>query len=133
MSEDLLDKALDEMNAEEVDAAALEAARARVLKTVANAGATAACGEFGPDFRGYLTNELASGRRTLVEDHLSRCPSCRATLAEMKGERRVIAMPQRSTSRWVRPGALAAAAALVLALAYLSRDTIDAMMAPGGP
>jgi len=132
MSEELLDEALDAMKAENLDAAALDAARARVLKTVANAG-TVACAEFRQDFRAYLANELPAGRRTLVEDHLSRCPSCRTALAEMKGERRVIEMPRRATSRWVRPGALAAAAALLLALAYLSRDTIDAMMGPGGP
>src|SRR5690349_9708555 len=100
MSEDLLDKALDEMQAEHVDAAALEAAHARVLRTVANAGSIA-CAEFRQDFRAYLapgSTELAGGRRTLVEDHLSRCPSCRAALAEMKGERKVVAMPRRSTS-----------------------------------
>jgi hypothetical protein len=54
-------------------------------------------------------------------------------LAELQGERRVIAMPQRSSSRWVRWGTVAAAAALVLAAIYLGRDAIDAMMAPGGP
>jgi len=138
MSEDLLDRALEEMKAEDVDAAALETARARVLKTVANAG-TVACAEFRQDFRAYLApgaNVLAGGRRTLVEDHLSRCPGCRTALAEMKGERRVIAMPQRSTPRRAgRPEALPyiAAAALLLAVAYLGRGTIDAMMAPGGP
>ena len=138
MSEDLLDRALEEKKAEDVDAAALETARARVLKTVANAG-TVACAEFRQDFRAYLApgaNVLAGGRRTLVEDHLSRFPGCRTALAEMKGERRVIAMPQRSTPRRAgRPEALPyiAAAALLLALAYLGRGTIDAMMAPGGP
>ena len=69
----------------------------------------------------------------LLEDHVSRCAACRAALAEMKGERRVIAMPQRSSSRWRRWGTLAAAAALVLSVLYLGRDTLDAWMAPGGP
>src|SRR5262249_51908607 len=132
MCEELLDRALDEMKAEGVDAATLEAARARVLKTVTNAGSSA-CAEFRQELRAYLANELGPNRRTLVEDHLSRCSGCRAAVAEMKGERRVIAMPQRSTSRWARGGALAAAAALFLAIAYLGRGTIDAMMAPGGP
>ena len=36
-------------------------------------------------------------------------------------------------SRWVRRGMLAAAAALLIAVVYVGRDTIDAMMAPGGP
>ena len=65
-----------------------------------------------------------------MEDHLSRCSACRTSMAELKGERRVIAMPQRSSSRWIRWGSLAAAAVLVLSVLYLGRGTIDAMMAP---
>jgi hypothetical protein len=42
-------------------------------------------------------------------------------------------MPVRSSSRWLRWGGVAAAAALLLAVVYLGRDTIDAMLAPGGP
>ena len=132
MSEDRLERALQEMKEEDVDAGTLEAARARVWEKVTNAG-SATCAEFRQDFRAYLGNELGGSRRILVEDHLSRCPGCRARIAEMKGERPVVAMPQRSSSRWVQWGALAAAAALLFAVLYLGRDTIDAMMAPGGP
>src|SRR4029079_18314629 len=63
----------------------------------------------------------------------SRCPACRAYLADMKGERTVIPMPVRTSSRWIRRGALLAAAASLVAALYIGRDTIDAMMAPGGP
>ena len=133
MSEDRLEKALDEMRREDVDAGTLDAARARVWDKVTNA-AVAGCAEFRPDFRAYLSGTLTGSRRVLMEDHLSRCPACRTALAEMKGERRVIAMPQRSSfplaMRW---GTLAAAAALVLSVVYLGRDTIDAWLAPGGP
>ena len=38
-----------------------------------------------------------------------------------------------SSSRWAQWEALAAAAAVVFAVLYLGRDTIDGMMAPGGP
>jgi ferric-dicitrate binding protein FerR (iron transport regulator) len=131
MSEDRLEKALLEMKAENVDAATLQAARARVWKNVTNASVT--CAEFRQDFHAYLGNELGDSRRILLEDHLSRCPGCRTRIAEMKGERRIVAMPVRSSSRWMRWGALAAAAALLLAVLYLGRDTIDGMMAPGGP
>ena len=41
-------------------------------------------------------------------------------------------MPQRSSSRWLQWGALAAAAALLFGALYVGRDTIDAMMGPGG-
>ena len=134
MSEDRLERALQEMRQEDVDAGTLEAARARAWEKVTDAGA-ATCAEFRPDFHDYLSGELGGSRRVLMEDHLSRCPACRASLAEMKGDRRVLAMPQRSRSsrRLVRWGSLAAAAALVLAVLYLGRDAIDAMMAPGGP
>jgi hypothetical protein len=132
MSDDRLERALQEMKQEDVDAGTLEAARARVWDAVTNAGG-ASCAEFRPDFRAYLSGELGGSRRVLMEDHLSRCPACRVSMAGMKGERRVVAMPQRSSSRWVRWGTLAAAAAVLLSVLYLGRDVIDAMMAPGGP
>jgi hypothetical protein len=140
MSEDRLEQALHEMRAEGVDASQIETARARVWEKVANAG-SAVCAEFRPEFRAYLSNDVGASRRLLVEDHLSRCPSCRTMIAEMKGERTVTAMPRLrqgygaagSSSRWVRRGMLAAAAALLFAVVYAGRDTIDGIMAPGGP
>ena len=147
MSEDRLQRAIDEMRAENVDAGTVEAARTRVWDKVTNAGGAVSgvpnartlrvgvevCAEFRHEFPAYLSKELGPGRRLLVEDHLSRCPSCRARIADIKGERTVIAMPTRSTSRWVQRGMLAAAAALLIAVVYVGRDTIDAMMAPSGP
>jgi len=132
MSEDRLDQALDEMKHESVDAPTLGAARARVWANMTNA-TSITCAEFRQDFQAYLRQELGDRRRLLLEDHLSRCPGCRARLAEMKGEKTVVAMPVRSSSRWMRWGALAAAAALFLSVVYLGRDAIDGMMAPGGP
>ena len=113
MAEDRLEQALQEMKAEDVDVRAIEAARARVWENMTNVS-SATCAEFRQDFPAYLRKELSDNRRLLVEDHLSRCPGCRARIAEMKGERTVIAMPQRSSSRWMRWGGLAAAAALLL-------------------
>jgi hypothetical protein len=120
------------MQGEAVDAAALEAARTRVRNALTQASA-AGCAEFQMDLSAYAGGTLAGSRRVLLEDHVSRCAACRATLAAMKGERRVIAMPQRTSSRWRRWATLAAAAALVLSVVYLGRDTLDAWMAPGGP
>jgi ferric-dicitrate binding protein FerR (iron transport regulator) len=131
MSEDRLERALQEMKEEDVDSGTLEATRARVWQKVTNAD-SATCAEFRQDFRGYLSKELGGSRRILVEDHLSRCPGCRARVAELKGERPIVAMPRRSSSRWVQWGALGAAAALLFAVLYLGRDAIDAMMGPGG-
>jgi hypothetical protein len=120
------------MKQEPVDAAALEAARARVWSNLTN-GAGAGCAEFRPDFGAYSSGALAGGRRVLLEDHISRCSACRTALAEMRGDRRVVAMPQRSSPAWRRWVSLAAAAALVLSVLYISRDTIDSWMAPRGP
>jgi hypothetical protein len=120
------------MKQETVDAAALDATRARVWNTLTNT-AVDGCAEFRPDLGAYQSGTLTGGRRVLLEDHVSRCIPCRAALADMKGERRVIAMPQRSSSRWRRWGTLAAAAALVFSVLYLGRDNLDAWMAPGGP
>src|SRR5215213_6646270 len=132
MSEDLLERALQGLNDEDVDADTLEAARARVWSTVAGPG-NATCAEFRHDLSAYLANALGGSRRILVEDHLSRCVSCRARIAELKGERHVIAMPQRTSSRRLRWGGLAAAAAVLLGVLYLGQDAIDGMMAPAGP
>jgi hypothetical protein len=140
MSEDRLERALQEMKEEVVDVGTLEAARTRVWANVANAG-NLTCVEFRQDLHAYLRKELADPRRLLVEDHLSRCAGCRARIAELKGERPVVAMPGsvsgRSqggpSSRWTRWGSLAAAAALLLAVGYLARGAIDGLLAPGGP
>jgi hypothetical protein len=132
MSEDHLERALEEMKGEDVDRGTLEAARGRVWQTMTNT-VSVTCAEFRPDFPAYLGNELGDSRRLLLEDHLGRCPACRARIAEMKGERTIVALPPRSSSRWMQWGSLAAAAALVLSVLYLGRDAIDSMMAPGGP
>jgi FecR protein/Putative zinc-finger len=142
MSEDHLERALHEMKEEDVDAGTLEAARARVWDTMTNA-VSATCAEFRQDLQAYLGKELGDSRRILLEDHLSRCPRCRARIAEMKGERPIVAMPRGlprrslgeggSSTRWVQWGGLAAAAVLLFSLLYLGRDAIDGLMGPGGP
>jgi ferric-dicitrate binding protein FerR (iron transport regulator) len=150
MSDDRLERALQGMRNEDVDAGALGAARDRVWDTL-NAGAATQdmplrhpgtpCAEFGPDLRAYAGHQLGRNRRLLVEDHLSRCPRCRAELAGINGESTVVAMPaflkartgQAATSRWTRRGLLAAAAAVFFAILFLGRGAIDGMLAPGGP
>jgi hypothetical protein len=132
MSEDMLERALQEMKEENVNSGALQAARERVWDNMTNVGSVT-CAEFQQDFQRYLAGDLGGSRRLLVDDHLSRCPACRARIAGIKGERTVVAMPVRSTSRWLRRGSLAAAAALFLTIVYLGRGAIDGLLAPGGP
>ena len=110
MSEDRLERALQDMKAEDVDSGTFETARARVWEKMTSVD-SATCAEFRQDFGAYLSNGLGGSRRILVEDHLSRCPGCRSRIADMKGERTVVAMPRRHSSRWVQWGGVAAAAA----------------------
>jgi hypothetical protein len=153
MSEDRLERALQEMRDEDVESATLDAARARVWQNVTSAGGAVQgavlsgsgrfCAEFQQDFGAYLANELGDGRRLLVQDHLSRCTGCRARLAEINGGRPTVAVPGglprrslglgRTASRWGQRGVVAAAAALLFAVAYFGRDAIDGMLAPAGP
>jgi hypothetical protein len=130
MAEDRLEDALQGLRSETADAGTLAAARGRVWDALTG---SAGCAEFRQQFADYRSGALAGGKRLLLEDHLGRCATCRVALAEAKGERRVIAMPQRSTWRVGRWGALAAAAALIVSFMYLGRGSIDAWMAPGGP
>ena len=132
MSEDRLDKALEAMKGETVDPERLAGARVRVWEKLENVGATA-CAEFRPGLRDYLEGRIADNRRLLIEDHLSRCTHCRAQIAGLKGERKVIAMPQRRAGKWTRWSAWASAAAVLMAALYLGRGQIDTLLAPGGP
>jgi hypothetical protein len=122
------------MRAEDADAGTIEGARTRVWQNLTSPGG-AVCAEFRLEFPAYLGTGLGAGRRLLVQDHLSRCPSCRTRLAELKGEKTVIAMPRRSLTagRWAQRGMLAAAATLLIAVVYAGRNTIDTLMAPAGP
>jgi hypothetical protein len=132
MSEDRLEKAIEEMKNEPVDPEKIGIAQKRV-RQILEGGKASVCGEFRSDFQDYLEEKLSGTRRLLLEDHLGRCPGCRTHLAEMKGERKVLAMPERRPSRWPRRAAWAAIAAMAICALYLGRSRIDAFLAPGGP
>ena len=76
MAEDRLEKALEEMRHEDVDAVALDAARARVRATLAGSGATA-CAEFRADLGAY-----ASGAYRCR--HQARCLSWSSSIVGMR-------------------------------------------------
>jgi ferric-dicitrate binding protein FerR (iron transport regulator) len=130
MSEDRLEQALDAMRAETASDAELSAAHARVWERLQT---PTACSEFRPVLRDYLDGRMIASRRLLAEDHLGRCPRCRAALAELRGEHRVVPVAPRRAVAWPRWGTWAAAAAILVGALWLGRDRIDALLAPGGP
>lgn len=132
MSEDRLEKALEAMKSESVNPEQLAETRARVWEKLGGQS-MAVCGEFQRQFQDYLDKQLSGNRLMLMEDHLGRCPQCRARLAELKGERKVVPMPPRASSWRLRWGTWAAVAALAAIALYLGRDSIDQLLAPGGP
>jgi hypothetical protein len=132
MSEDRLEQALEAMRNEAVIPEPLSRVRDRVWEKLERS-ALPACGEFQPDFRGHLDGRLTDSRRLLMDDHLSRCPRCRALLAELRGEAKVVPIAAPRISWWPRWGTWAAVATLAFVALYLTRDRIDTMLAPGGP
>lgn len=132
MSEERLDKALEAIRNETVGAAGLAAAKSRVWDKLAG-GETGACAGFRAQLQDYMDGKLAENRRLLMEDHLGRCADCRRAFAEMKGERKVVAMPSvrrpilNGWQRW------AIAAGVVVGMLYLGRDSVDRLLAPSGP
>jgi hypothetical protein len=137
MTDERFDELLKEMREEQTSPTGTAAARERVWRRLT---ASPACAEFRNGFGSYIAGGLDEARRLLVDDHLSRCAQCRAALAALRGERKVVAMsnPRRSqiwhrnalSKPWMR---WAAAAGIVLAGLYLGRDSIDSALAGSGP
>ena len=131
MSEDRLEKAIEAMKNEPLDPEKIEIVQANVRRKL-ESGNTLVCEEFARDYQDYVQEKLTGNRRLLLEDHLGRCPHCRAHLAELKGERKVAVMPDRRASRWPRWGTWAAIAAAAVFALYLGRNSLDTMFAPRG-
>jgi hypothetical protein len=132
MTEERFDQVLKEMRDESAPPEQVQAARDRVWRGLSGS-ASLACSELRPELSDYAAERLPESRRLLAEDHLSRCAACRHVLAEIKGDGKVIAMPQFSPSRWAGFRRWAIAAGVMLAILYLGRDRIDSALAPGGP
>ncbi len=131
-NDERFDRLLEELRDETPSAEVVDAAKARVRARLE----TPVCAGFQLEFAGYRAGTLLESRRLLVEDHLSRCATCRRTLGRENGETNpsVIAMP---VSRWSqtarRYSKIAAAAAFVAVGLYAGRGRIDSALAPSGP
>src|SRR2546423_8240179 len=121
MTEERFDELLNEMRDERVSPEQAAAARDRVWHRIG--GATpAAWAEFQPDLERSLTGTLTESRRLLLDDHVARCADCRRSLADLRGERQVIAMPQGRRSYWPGWTRWAVAAGVAATALYLGRD-----------
>ncbi len=132
MPEDRLDNLLNEIRSEEIPAAEIAAAQARVWDKIA-AAPMAACAEFRADIAVYAAGRLEGSRRLLLEDHLSRCAACRRSLADSQGTPRpqpVKVMRRRALPAWSR---WAIAAGLAAVAVFLGRGPLDRALAGSGP
>src|SRR5512140_3324830 len=135
MSEDRLEKALEAMRNESATPEQVAAAGARVWSKIATtpaAGMGLVCAGVRAELNDYLENRLAQKRRLLVEDHLGRCAECRREFAELRGERRAVAMPVARPVWRMQWQAWAVAACLLIGFLYISRDRVDSLLAPSG-
>lgn len=131
MNDERFEDLLEEIRDEDVPREEFHAARDRVWQKL-QPEEHVACDELRPELRAYHLGTIAPARRLLINDHLSRCVECRRALADIKRAGKVVPMPARPQrhSSWQR---WAAAAAIVVALLYGARGTIDSMLAPSGP
>lgn len=131
MSEDRLEKALEAMKNEEIGPEQLADVQARVRAKL-ELPSSVLCAEFQSEIQAYLDGSLEEKRRLLIEDHLGRCPSCRACMAGQKGERKAVPMPVRRAFRLPKWSAWAAAAAVLFGMLYVGRDGIYTLLTPAG-
>ena len=132
MSDDRLEKALEAIKNEEAEPNQLADAKVRVWAQLQTPASTA-CAEFQSEIRDYLDGKLGDQRRLLMEDHLSRCPSCRTRMAEEKGERRPIPIQSRRKVRMPKWVSWAAAAALLISMLYVGRNSIYEFFTQNSP
>ena len=137
----ILDQAIAEIRAEEMDQAAVEQASARVWAKVTQASQPAlsaddvmrTCADFRALIPAYRAKQLPDARVWLFEDHIHGCPACRRALEEAPSDNvlsfkpvphRIIA-PQW---KWAMAAALAVGVGMG---AWQMRDNL--LPAPAGP
>ena len=132
MTEKRFGEVLEEMRGTSASPEQVKAAQDSVWRRLA-ASRSLACDDFRSTLADYVSGRLTESRRLLTDDHLSRCVACRHSLAEIKGERKLVELPLARSGRrpaWTR---WAIAAGIVLAVLYVGRSGIDSALAPAGP
>lgn len=139
----ILDQAIAEIRAEELDAAAVEQAGARVWANLsqgvssASAANTAlrACADFRSLMPAYLAKQTPDAQVWLLEDHVHGCPACRNALEAMRSGKVVELAPRAGRPKFASLQAKwAIAAALVIGIGFGAWQARDQLLpAPGGP
>jgi hypothetical protein len=139
----ILDQAIAEIRAEELDAAAVEQAAARVWANVlqsvsaASAAGTAlrTCADFRSLMPAYLAKQAPDAQVWLLEDHVHGCPACRGALEAMRSGKMVEFAPRAVRPKFASLQARwALAAALVIGIGFGAWQARDQLLpAPGGP
>ena len=139
----ILDQAIAEIRAEEMDAALLEQAAARVWANVSQSISAAGavdktlrtCADFRLLMPAYLAKQAPDAGVWLLDDHVHGCPACRSALEGMRSGKVVELAPR--TRRPIFAGfqlKWALAAALVIGIGFGAWQGRDQLLpAPGGP
>ena len=139
----ILDQAIADIRAEELDAAAVEQAATRVWANVSGgviaasaAGTTLrTCADFRSLMPAYLVKQAPDAQVWLLEDHVHGCPACRNSLEAMRSGKVVELAPRAGRTKLASIQAKwALAAALVIGIgigAWQGRDPL--LPVPGGP
>ena len=128
MTDKIFDKLIKDICDEEPSQEQISDATERVFKKLT--GTSSACAEIHSQLTAYNEDTLSESRRLLVDDHLSRCVKCRSALAEIRGSKKIVRMPEKKVSRWTGWMRWAAVAAVLLVAVYLGRGQIDSLMSP---
>ncbi len=135
-SEQLLDQAIAEIRADEMEPAAMEQAAARVWTKISQqARVLRTCDDFRSLIPAYRAKQLPDAQVWLFEDHVHSCAACRNAL-EAARSGKIAEMKPRAKAHWsfAPQWKWAMAAALTIGIgigAWQARDTL--LPAPAGP
>jgi len=145
-SEQILDQAIVEIRAEEMDPAAMEQIAARVWAKVSNEACVSdpgvsdtsvlrTCDDFRALIPAYRAKQLPDAQAWLFEDHIHSCAACRNAL-ELARSGKIAQMKLRAKARWTfaPQWKWAMAASLTIGIgigAWQMRDNL--LPAPAGP
>ena len=90
-------------------------------------------GDYSALLAPYLRSELNEAQKMLVEDRLQSNVAYRRELDQLRGNVREIAQVRRRPSAAASFVPWAVAAGVLVAIGYFTLDSVDRLMAPGGP